>query len=56
MLQKRLEDRQPGLYAIQHEGQFFAQHDPLIANSILDGQGPLFGDLLNICLLAPIQN
>jgi len=49
MLQKRLEDRRSSLYEVQHEGEFFARHDPAIANSVLDGQGPMFGDLLRIC-------
>jgi hypothetical protein len=49
MLQKRLEDRLPHPRAIQHEGEFCCANDPEIAHSVLDSQGSLFEDLLNIC-------
>ena len=49
MLQKRLEDRQRSLHAIQHVGDFYVAHDPSIAEAVLDGQAALFGDLLHMC-------
>jgi hypothetical protein len=50
MLQKRLEDRQPHLHAIQLQGEFFCAHDPALANDILEGQGLMFQDLVGICM------
>lgn len=50
MLQKRLEDRQPHLEAIQRQGEFFCANDPTIANDVLDSQGLMFQDLVGICM------
>lgn len=50
MLQKRLEDRKESLRGIQHIGDFFAEHDRSLTESLLDGQSVQFEDLANICL------
>jgi hypothetical protein len=50
MLQKLLADRQPDPRAIQHEGEFFCLSDRSLAESMLDSQGVLFTDLVEVCL------
>lgn len=50
MLQKRLVDAKPHPHAVQHEGEFFYASDPAIANDVLDSQGAMFEDLVNVCL------
>ena len=50
MLQKRLEHRMATRGDIQHVGEFFIEHDYALAESLLDGQGVQFADLMNVCL------
>lgn len=49
MLQKRLEDSYGSPRHLQHAGDLFANHDPVLGNALLDGQKPAFTDLLHVC-------
>lgn len=37
-------------HAVQHEGEFSHATDPAIANDVLDSQGAMLEDLINVCL------
>lgn len=50
MLQKPLSERLEHYLAIQHEGEFFAQSDAKLAESVLESQGIEFNDLIRMCL------
>lgn len=50
MLQKPLSERKPHPNAIQHEGEFFCESSPSVAETVLDTQGVQFSDLVSICL------
>lgn len=50
MLQKRLTDGKASISDIQHVGEFYVGHDRLLAESLIDNQSVLFGDLVNVCL------
>ena len=50
MLQKHLGDRMASLEEIQHVGDFFAEHDSALTETLLDGQGVQFNDLVHVCL------
>ena len=50
MLQKHLTDRKNSLGEIQHVGEFFANHDRALTESLIDGQGIQFLDLMNTCI------
>jgi len=50
MLQKPLDERQPHLHAIQRQGEFFCVCDPAVASEVLNSQGPLYQDLVGICM------
>ena len=50
MLQKNLKDGKSTLCGIQHEGEFFASHDRALTESLIDGQGVQFLDLMNTCM------
>lgn len=50
MLQKNLIDGRSSLGEIQHEGDFFASHDRALTESLIDGQGVQFLDLMNTCM------
>ena len=50
MLQKRLERRMATIGDIQRGGEFFIEHNYALTESLIDGQGVQFGDLMNVCL------
>jgi Protein of unknown function (DUF2026) len=50
MLQKRVENGKNSLGDIQHAGEFFIEHDYALTESLIDKQGLLFSDLMNVCL------
>jgi hypothetical protein len=50
MLQKELIDGKNTLGEIQHAGDFFASHDRALTESLIDGQGLQFLDLMNTCM------
>ena len=50
MLQKNLADRKNSLGEIQHLGEFFVSHDHALTESLIDGQGIQFFDLMNACM------
>ncbi|MDB5743464.1 MAG: hypothetical protein JWR68_1779 [Polaromonas sp.] len=50
MLQKRLEHRMATIGDIKHVGEFFIEHDYALTESLIDGQGVQFVDLMNVCL------
>lgn len=50
MLQKNLKDRKNSLGEIRHVGEFFASHDRALTESLIDGQGIQFLDLMNTCM------
>lgn len=49
MLQKRLEDGCSSPQSLQHVGDFFANHDPALGNTLFDSQTVAFTDLLHVC-------
>ena len=49
MLQKRLEDAKGSIGAIQHEGEFYLQHDKALTESLLDNQSAMAFDLIKVC-------
>lgn len=34
---------------LQHDGDFYASHDPTLGNALLNGQKSAFADLLHVC-------
>ncbi|AMO95522.1 hypothetical protein CFter6_2856 [Collimonas fungivorans] len=50
MLQKHLDDRKNSLGEIQQVGEFFVNHDHALTESLIDGQGVQFLDLMNACV------
>lgn len=50
MLQKHLAHRKNSLGEIRHAGEFFANHDRILTESLIDGQGVQFLDLMNTCM------
>lgn len=51
MLQKRLSDRKNSLSEVQHVGEFFANHDHALTESLIDDQSVQFSDLMNACMV-----
>lgn len=51
MLQKHLAGRKNSLGEIQQVGDFFADHDHDLTESLIDGQGIQFLDLMNTCMV-----
>ena len=49
MLQKPLAAGKGALAEIEHEGDFYIDHEKSLAESILDSQGTQYGDLLHVC-------
>ncbi|WP_050479133.1 DUF2026 family protein [Herbaspirillum rhizosphaerae] len=50
MLQKPLLEGRGSLKEVQRQGDFYVEHDAMLANSLLDDQSSHANDLLKICL------
>ena len=50
MLQKPMSEGKRSLAEIQRVGEFFARHDDVLAESLIESQGSQFLDLRHVCL------